>query len=219
MEALKAEALKIEEEFEEICNQAVDHAMNLMAEDCDIELEAEDLINRKMRIEEEMEFLAQKREAINLALVENRKRSQNLAGEKEEMDQMKDEKLTKLRRRKAEVKQILDHIRSGELSKQAGSVGRIWQRCIEKKEEDLTCPVCLEVAKTPIYTCPDSHIICSACATIPELKKCPECREDLPTPLKRHRFAEKIAEELEELLQATDELAGSRSTFQSNSKT
>ena len=132
------------------------------------------------------------------------------------MDQMVDEKLTKLRKRKAEMKEILDHIRFGELSKQA--VG-IWQRSIEKKEEDLTCPVCLEVAKTPIYTCPDSHIICSACATIPELKKCPECREDLPTPLKRHRFAEKIAEELEELLQATDELAGSCSAFQSNSKT
>ena len=132
------------------------------------------------------------------------------------MDQMVDEKLTKLIKRKAEVKEILDHIRFGELSKQA--VG-IWQRSIEKKEEDLTCPVCLEVAKTPIYTCPDSHIICSACATIPELKKCPECREDLPTPLKRHRFAEKIAEELEELLQATDKLAGNCSTFQSNSKT
>ena len=216
MEALKAEALKINEEFEEVRNQAVHHAMNLMVEDCDIELEAEDLMNRKMRIEEEMEFLAQERNAINLALVENRKRSQNLAGEKEEMDQMVDEKLTKLRKRKAEMKEILDHIRFGELSKQA--VG-IWQRSIEKKEEDLTCPVCLEVAKTPIYTCPDSHIICSACATIPELKKCPECREDLPTPLKRHRFAEKIAEELEELLQATDELAGSCSAFQSNSKT
>ena len=216
MEALKAEALKINEEFEEVRNQAVHHAMNLMVEDCDIELEAEDLINRKMRIEEEMEFLAQERDAINLTLVENRKRSQNLAGEKEEMDQILDEKLTKLIKRKAEVKEILDHIRTGELSKQVGSVGRIWQRCIEKKIEDLTCPVCLEVAKTPIYTCPDSHIICSACATIPELKKCPECREDLPTPLKRHRFAEKIAEELEELLQATDKLAGNRSTFKSN---
>ena len=216
MEALKAEARKIQEEVEEVCNQAADHAVDLMFEDRGLEYEAQELIKRDMWLEEEIELIANEREAINLALVENRKRSQNLAGEKEEMDQMVDEKLTKLRKRKAEMKEILDHIRFGELSKQA--VG-IWQRSIEKKEEDLECPVCLEVAKTPIYTCPDSHIICSACATIPELKKCPECREDLPTPLKRHRFAEKIAEELEELLQATDELAGSRSTFQSNSKT
>ena len=213
MEALKAEARKIQEEVEEVCNQAADHAVDLMFEDRGLEYEAQELIKRDMWLEEEIELIANEREAINLALVENRKRSQNLAGEKEEMDQMVDEKLTKLRKRKAEMKEILDHIRFGELSKQA--VG-IWQRSIEKKEEDLTCPVCLEVAKTPIYTCPDSHIICSACATIPELKKCPECREDLPTPLKRHRFAEKIAEELEELVQATDKLAGNRSTFQSN---
>ena len=216
MEALKAEARKIQEEVEEVCNQAADHAVDLMFEDRGLEYEAQELIKRDMWLEEEIELIANEREAINLALVENRKRSQNLAGEKEEMDQMVDEKLTKLRKRKAEMKEILDHIRFGELSKQA--VG-IWQRSIEKKEEDLTCPVCLEVAKTPIYTCPDSHIICSACATIPELKKCPECREDLPTPLKRHRFAEKIAEELEELLQATDKLAGNCSTIQSNSKT
>ena len=213
MEALKAEARKIQEEVEEVCNQAADHAVDLMFEDRGLEYEAQELIKRDMWLEEEIELIANEREAINLALVENRKRSQNLAGEKEEMDQMVDEKLTKLRKRKAEMKEILDHIRFGELSKQA--VG-IWQRSIEKKEEDLECPVCLEVAKTPIYTCPDSHIICSACATIPGLKKCPECREDLPTPLKRHRFAEKIAEELEELLQATDKLAGNRSTFQSN---
>ena len=213
MEALKAEARNIQEEVEEVCNQAADHAVDLMFEDRGLEYEAQELIKRDMWLEEEIELIANEREAINLALVENRKRSQNLAGEKEEMDQMVDEKLTKLRKRKAEMKEILDHIRFGELSKQA--VG-IWQRSIEKKEEDLECPVCLEVAKTPIYTCPDSHIICSACATIPELKKCPECREDLPTPLKRHRFAEKIAEELEELVQATDELAGNRSTFQSN---
>ena len=216
MEALKAEARKIQEEVEEVCNQAADHAVDLMFEDRGLEYEAQELIKRDMWLEEEIELIANEREAINLALVENRKRSQNLAGEKEEMDQMVDEKLTKLRKRKAEMKEILDHIRFGELSKQA--VG-IWQRSIEKKEEDLECPVCLEVAKTPIYTCPDSHIICSACATIPGLKKCPECREDLPTPLKRHRFAEKIAEELEELLQATDKLAGNCSTFQSNSET
>ena len=149
MEALKAEAHKIQEEVEEVCNQAADHAVDLMFEDRGLEYEAQELIKRDMCLEEEEFILANAREAINLALVENRKRSQNLAGEKEEMDQMVDEKLTKLRKRKAEMKEILDHIRFGELSKQA--VG-IWQRCIEKKEEDLTSPVCHEVAKTPIYT-------------------------------------------------------------------
>ena len=54
---------------------------------------------------------------------------------------------------------------------------------IEKKEEDLTCPICLETAMPPIFMCPDSHIICNLCA--PKVHKCPECRVGLPTFLKR----------------------------------
>ena len=54
---------------------------------------------------------------------------------------------------------------------------------IEKKEEDLKCPICLETAKPPIFMCPNSHIICDACA--PKVQTCPQCREKLPTPLKR----------------------------------
>ena len=57
------------------------------------------------------------------------------------------------------------------------------KQAIEKKEEDLKCPICLETAKPPIFMCPDSHIICSACA--PKVRKCPECRVRLPNPLKR----------------------------------
>ena len=54
---------------------------------------------------------------------------------------------------------------------------------IEKREEDLTCPICLEPAKPLIFMCPDSHIICDACA--PKVQTCPECRVRLPTFLKR----------------------------------
>ena len=57
------------------------------------------------------------------------------------------------------------------------------KEAIEKKEEDLKCPICLETAKPPIFMCPASHIICSACG--PKVQKCPECREELPTPLWR----------------------------------
>ena len=57
------------------------------------------------------------------------------------------------------------------------------KEAIEKKEEDLTCPICLETAKTPIFMCPDSQIICSACA--PNVQTCPECRVRLPNPPKR----------------------------------
>ena len=34
---------------------------------------------------------------------------------------------------------------------------------IEVKEKELECPVCLEVASAPIFTCDDLHLICSSC--------------------------------------------------------
>ena len=34
---------------------------------------------------------------------------------------------------------------------------------IEAKEEELECPVCLEVAEAPIFMCDDLHLLCSTC--------------------------------------------------------
>ena len=34
---------------------------------------------------------------------------------------------------------------------------------IKAKELDLECPVCFEVAQTPIFTCEEQHLICSTC--------------------------------------------------------
>jgi len=70
---------------------------------------------------------------------------------------------------------------------------------IESKEKDLECPVCLETAIAPIFSCPESHVICSTCR--PKVSKCPECRVTYKGPPRRHRFAEKTAGELEALRQ------------------
>merc|ERR1712126_558551 len=62
-------------------------------------------------------------------------------------------------------------------------------------EEELECPVCLEVANhSPIFKCVDDHLICSACR--PKVGKCPQCRADLGDDLKRFRGAERQAERL-----------------------
>ena len=69
---------------------------------------------------------------------------------------------------------------------------------IQKKEADLECPVCLETAQVPIYTCSNQHLICSECRSQVAQESCPECR----TPydgMERHRYAEKNREELEEM--------------------
>eukprot|EP00092_Neocalanus_flemingeri_P000737 GFUD01000781.1.p1 GENE.GFUD01000781.1~~GFUD01000781.1.p1 ORF type:complete len:937 (+),score=231.94 GFUD01000781.1:203-3013(+) len=70
---------------------------------------------------------------------------------------------------------------------------------ILEKKEDLECPVCLDTATIPIYSCLESHLICSSCR--PKVVECPECRVEYGDMevLRRHRYAEKTAIELERL--------------------
>ena len=71
-------------------------------------------------------------------------------------------------------------------------------KAIEQKTEDLTCPVCLETAAAPIYSiCQQMHFVCSECQ--PRLSSCPECREAYQGPPRRHRYAERDAQELKHL--------------------
>ena len=70
---------------------------------------------------------------------------------------------------------------------------------IKEKEADLECPVCLETAEGEIFSCVEQHLVCSQCR--PRVSWCPQCRQSYPpTPL-RHRYAEKIAAEIQNLRQ------------------
>ena len=75
-------------------------------------------------------------------------------------------------------------------------------KSIEEKEAELACPVCFETAEAPIFMCQQMHLICSSCQ--PKVTSCPECREDYQGPPRRHRYAERDAEELKKM---KDELA------------
>ena len=70
-------------------------------------------------------------------------------------------------------------------------------KTIKEKEADLECPICLETAEVPIFMCQEQHLICSICR--PKVKECPVCRVALKGPSRRHRYAEKTAEELKKL--------------------
>ena len=72
-----------------------------------------------------------------------------------------------------------------------------FERSIADKERELECPTCLEVAPPPLYMCQDSHLICSACR--PRLDRCPLCRVPLSGTVRRHRFAEKLYQDVKEL--------------------
>ena len=71
------------------------------------------------------------------------------------------------------------------------------EESIKEKEEELVCPVCLEVAEGEIYCCPGQHLVCSQCR--PLVRDCPECRESYRGNTTRHRFAEKMTVELRRL--------------------
>merc|ERR1712179_45310 len=75
---------------------------------------------------------------------------------------------------------------------------------IVEKEKELECPVCLEVACSPIFMCSEQHLICSTCR--PKLSNCPECRVGYREKNRRHRYAEKTAEELERLKIKKDQI-------------
>ena len=70
-------------------------------------------------------------------------------------------------------------------------------KSIEEKEEELTCPVCLMLASAPIFSCQQMHLVCSSCQ--PMLTLCPVCREPYQGPPRRHRYAERDAEELKKM--------------------
>ena len=78
-------------------------------------------------------------------------------------------------------------------------------RQIKSKEEELECPVCFEVASSPIFMCSEDHLVCSVCR--PLVSQCPECRE-VYTGFRRHRFAEKAAVELEGLFRERAKVLG-----------
>ena len=80
------------------------------------------------------------------------------------------------------------------------------EKSIADKERELECPTCLEVAPPPLYMCQDSHLICSACR--PRLDRCPLCRVPLTGTARRHRFAEKLYQDLKELQQQREMISG-----------
>ena len=70
------------------------------------------------------------------------------------------------------------------------------ERQIQDLEDELECPVCLEIAsEAPIFKCEEDHLICSKCRE--KFVRCPVCRVKYPRgTCKRLRGAERQAERL-----------------------
>ena len=70
------------------------------------------------------------------------------------------------------------------------------ERQIQDLEDELECPVCLEIAsEAPIFKCEEDHLICSKCRE--KFVRCPVCRVKYPRgTCKRLRGAERQSERL-----------------------
>ena len=140
-------------------------------------------------------------------------------GEPEKMEESKEASTLAIKHQTEELENVQEKIRNvrkeldlAEGRPQANNdLEKFMTRQIEELEEELVCPVCLEVTtKAPIYKCSDDHLICRYCYTFvclfastvmfppyamhidsnsrecrPNLKMCPQCREDYPKEWKR----------------------------------
>jgi len=78
------------------------------------------------------------------------------------------------------------------------------EKQIAAKEKELECPICMEVAASPILTCSEQHLICSLCRA--KTEHCPVCSRSYHGKMKRHRYAEQALEEVDRLKRELDGL-------------
>ena len=155
------------------------------------------LLAEKQRNEEEIEDFMEK---ITKMKLESQHSGKERGARKKEVDQMIGSEWTKLKKRKDEVNDILDCWKHRDQP-----LIDFLTDAIAKKEEDLRCPVCLEVAVV-FSTCERQHIICDSCFFKLDNLKCPECRVKLPKDPRKDRFADKMVGEYKNFLQRRDNL-------------
>jgi len=134
--------------------------------------------------------------------LENGKKIKLLEVKQKELEKEKNSLLAKMKEANDEIKTLevtRDLFIKLDLEPSAGNNKMIafLTKSIEEKEAALECPVCLETAKAPIFMCQQQHLICFKCR--PRLTLCPECREAYQGLPRRHRYAERDAEELEKM--------------------
>ena len=147
MDALKAEAQKIMVEIEEFTSKTAKEMAGLVQEISSIEDANDKMVKRVRCIDAEAETLAKEKEEIKLALTENDKRLERLSHKKKEMEEMMDSEKRKLMERLMdEVREISSRLSSSGPQKQENTpvdakMVEFLKQAVEKKEEDLTCPI------------------------------------------------------------------------------
>ena len=108
-------------------------------------------------------------------------------------------KQVKIDNLKTRISEVLTDIEN--LPSVADTSNKVLREFIEKqiatKEKELECPICIEIAASPILTCSEQHLICSNCWL--KTEHCPVCSKSYHGKQKRHRYAEQALEEVRRL--------------------
>ena len=158
-------------------------------------------IRNKLRIKKEEKHEYEKNiKWIELRQEELEQEKKSLELKQEELGMEKKSLLAKMKEANDEIKTLEVDLCSKldlEPNTTSNKLIAFLTKSIEDKEAALECPVCLETAKAPIFMCQQQHLVCFKCR--PKLDSCPVCREAYQGQ-PRHRYAERDAEELENML-------------------
>jgi len=112
---------------------------------------------------------------------------------RESQDEL-DKEIESLKLKRDQIKLKLKSFKKVSLA--SNETRKIFEGLIKEKMKDLECPVCLDEATAPIFSCKEMHVICSSCRNTVVGSMCPVCRGSYGKERMRHRFAEKMSEEL-----------------------
>jgi len=204
MNPIEVELKGIEEKFQKFSIEIAKEVSSIVTKITDVEEDSSWKAKRVLIIDEEIADLVKEKERLNEVLDKNSGMLNELNKRKGEVERKVDKEMSKFKKRQKELKENSGNKLEAEKQQQVAPPVTCNSQIVDflissicSKERDLECPVCLETSSAPIYSCPESHIICASCR--PKVQVCPECRATYHSDLKRHRFAEKTAEELEEL--------------------
>ena len=136
MEALAAEARKIEAEMEEFSRRTAKEVAGLVMAISEIEDESDEMIKREKNIDLEMGTLAKEKEAVQFSLRENDKRLKSLSSKKEEMDKVVDSEMKKLRERDREIKENLNRLSNSEAENRPDSPSLLLDPSSQELDEE-----------------------------------------------------------------------------------
>jgi len=198
LDLLKLRKGKAEEEYKQRGNQVENFEVKIAT----LKVELDKVEEAKSELVHEQDLCEK---LIREVRSEKSKLEQSIEKQQLEDDEVVGKKKLKILNLKARMTEVLTGIENLTndrfIPSESDTPYKVLREFIEKeidaKEKELECPICMEVAASPILTCSDQHLICSLCRA--KTEHCPVCSRSYQGKMKRHRYAEQALEEVDRM--------------------